>query len=116
MRPVDPPRDITRTPADPSTDARRPAVGDRPGTARPSNDLRHRLDHLSPGHPSFPHEADQKARSPIRDLRETYSPIDHDSRRRPETLCSFTDAEWVEHKAEVRDELENAKASDLTTD
>jgi predicted ABC-type ATPase len=116
MRHVDRPNDMTRTTDDHPADARRPAVGDRPASVRPSDDLRQRLDHLPPGHPSSPHEADQKARSPIRGLRETDSPIDHDSPRRPERLCSFTDAEWVEHKAEVRDELENAKASDLTTD
>jgi predicted kinase len=110
MRHVDRPADMTRTPADPPTDARRPTAADRPGTTRPSDDLRQRLD------PSSPHEVDGKAGSPTPRLRETNSPVDHHSPRPTERLCSFTDSEWVEHKDEVREELETAKASDLTTD
>ena len=110
MRPVDPPRDLTRTPDDPPTDARRPAAADRS-----ADSLRHRLDHLPPGHPSSPREADGMAR-PTPRLRDADSPIDRDTPKQVDRPCSFTDAEWAEHRDDVRDELEDAKASDLTTD
>lgn len=103
MRAVDPPRDVMRSPDDPSVGARRPTA----------DTLRQRLDQLPPGHPSSPDQNDGTARSC---LQPSDSPVDHDARRPTDRLASFTDAEWAEHKYEVREELENARASGLTSD
>ena len=115
MRHVGRPADITRTPADPATDARRPTVADRPGTARPSNDLRQRLDHLPAGHPSSPYEADGRRRETAPDP----SALDTASRetgRPADQTRQLTDAEWAERVADVRARLEKAFAKGLATD
>ena len=108
MRRVDPPNDITRTSADPSTDARRHTVADRPGTTRPSDDLRQRLDHLPAGHPSSPYETDGRRREPGSRLRDLETEFDE---TRP-----LTDTEWPEHRTDVRAELASVDDSGLETD
>src|ERR1700722_13966165 len=108
MRRVDPLRDMTRIPADPPTDARRPTVADRPGTARPSDDLRQRMDHLPAGHPSSPYEADGRRREPGASLRDLHTEL--------EATRPLTDAEWPEHRTDVRSQLTSADDSDLETD
>jgi len=94
MRSVDPPRDLMRTPDDPSITARRPTTADT---------LRQRLDHLPPDHPSSPYETDGSQREPVR--------ID-----RSDQSCDVTDAEWAEHVAEVREGLASADAQNLASD
>jgi predicted ABC-type ATPase len=108
MRRVDPPRDMTRIPADPPTDARRPTVADGPGSARPSDDLRQRMDHLPAGHPSSPYEADGRRREPGASLRDLNAEL--------EATRPLTDAEWPEHRTDVRSQLASADDSDLETD
>src|SRR6185437_16230686 len=102
MRPVDPPRDLTRTPDDPPTDARRPAAADRS-----ADSLRHRLDHLPPGHPSSPHDADGGSRQSafLRDLDTAEKTI---STNGADQKYEVTDAEWAEHVVEVREGLASA--------
>src|ERR1700733_5894838 len=107
MRHVDRPKDMTRTTDDPSADARRPAVGDRPASVRPSDDLRHRLDHLPAGHPSSLYEADGRRREPGSRLRDLETEFDA---TRP-----LTDAEWPEHRTDVRARLASGDDSGLQT-
>jgi predicted kinase len=114
MRHVDRPKDMTRTTDDPSADARRPAVGDRPGTARPSDDLRHRLDHLPAGHPSSPYEADGRRRPTF--FRELNNADKAARAAGADQKYEIADAEWGEHVAEVRDRLEWADGQNLATD
>ncbi len=109
MRPVDPPRDLTQTPDDPPTDARRPAVADRS-----ADSLRQRLDHLPPGHPSSPHDADGSHREPTRRLRDPDTRGDATVPTDQSLLPS--DIEWSEHQAEVRSSLATADYSGLQTD
>jgi predicted ABC-type ATPase len=80
----------------------------RPGPenlgAGPTADLRRRANHLTPGHPSSPVEADGRRKPPAPRLKDIAL---------PEPL---TDAEHAEHVKDVRDRLDKARVRGLATD
>ncbi len=73
----------------------------RPGS---SADLRRRSDHLRPGHPSSPLEADGRRKPPVPRLQDIAL---------PEPL---TDAEHAEHVKDIRDRLDKARVRGLYTE
>ena len=96
--------DTTRLQREAGLDAQRSAAADGPESKSSPDGLRQRMDQLPPGHPSSPYEADGSRREPY----PRSSDVDG--------AFSFTDAEWVDHVTEVREELEDAQAKGLSTD
>jgi hypothetical protein len=85
--------------------------------ARPAEQLADRLQRLPAGHPSSPYEADGRPRSPETRLPESEREHDtRDARPADAPMFRFTDAEWTEHVAEVREALADAHANNRASD
>lgn len=80
---------------------------DRP---TPPDDLHRRLDQLPPGHPSSPYEPDGTPREPRTRLRGVENSAFATDQIRP-----LTDAEWAEHRVEVRARIEKAQGDGLAS-
>jgi hypothetical protein len=135
---------MSRVPGDsPAADLR--LDGDtHPDTADASDQLRGRLERLPPGHPSSLYESDGTRRQPTPRLRDL-DPIDEDvfpdnsdaageadsdrqsdvgpevdeaasSDQRPEAAYRFTEAEWIDHRAETAIHIDEANSADLASD
>jgi hypothetical protein len=135
---------MSRTPGDSPTAEARPESDSPPGSADASGQLRDRLERLPPGHPSSPYEADGRRRESaprLRDLdtggtddafadggdvasaaipelrpaagREVDEAASRDER--PDGAYRFTEAEWIDHRAETAIQLDNANAAGLAS-
>jgi predicted ABC-type ATPase len=100
---------------------------------RSAGDLSRRLDSLPDGHPSSPYEADGTRREPPARLRDLDTSLDNeeqdatpdpgpdlperttDSKTQVDETRPYTDAEWAEHKTEVRTRLSDAHQHGLDT-
>jgi predicted kinase len=85
--------------------------------SRPTDQLHRRLDRLPLGHPSSPYDAGDdpgERASRLRDI--SYDPTDDSKASSRIDRFRFTDAEWAEHVADVRDALEQADSDGLATD
>ncbi|HEY1643339.1 MAG TPA: zeta toxin family protein [Streptosporangiaceae bacterium] len=111
-----------------TADRVRPADrADLDGRGRPSppDDLRRRLDNLPPGHPSSPRETDGTPRDPTPRLRDLDNLADAevdsgsepgDSASRPaDKISPLSDAEWADHRVDVRTRVEKAQVDGLAT-
>jgi predicted ABC-type ATPase len=107
--------------------------GPRRDDGRAADGLSRRLESLPDGHPSSPYEADGTRREPAR-LRDLDTSLDNeeqdatpdpgpdlperttDSKTQVDETRPYTDAEWAEHKTEVRTRLSDAHDQGLDTD
>jgi predicted ABC-type ATPase len=80
-----------------------------PGRIAGDDRLRDRLERLPPGHPSSPYEADGKRREVESRWNDSHADDTAEEAR------TFTDAEWKDHLADVKDRLADANRQGLAS-
>ena len=135
---------MSRVPGDSPIAEARPGLDSRPASTEAPGHLGDRMERLPPGHPSSPYDADGRRRESVPRLRDLDTGSDDDAFRdegdvatatlpdspphavqevdevassdeRPDGAYRFTDAEWIDHRAETAVQLDDANAAGLAS-